>query len=86
MRPEGHRATTARARAENTFVKNRPEEEVMNSRAKTQKAEQDKVARLRALRLAKEAEDRAEAERVAAEKAARKTAKPRKKAAAKTGS
>ena len=62
-----------RARAEEKFAKLRPtEDNAIKARDKAQKDLADKTARLKALRLAKEAADREAAEQAKAAKAAKK--------------
>jgi hypothetical protein len=76
--------TTTRSKAEERFAKVRHQEtQALKEREKADKAINDKTARLRALRLAKEAADKEAAEAAAAEvkKTPRKRAKTVKKPA-----
>jgi hypothetical protein len=77
--------TSTRSKAEERFAKARQQEtQALKEREKADKAISDKTARLRALRLAKEAADKEAAETAAAEakKTPRKRAKTVKKAEA----
>ena len=81
MSKESDRAAVARNKAESVWA--RAKEVATKERDEAHAAEQAKTARLRALRLAKEAADRAAAEEEASRKAALKAAtKPKRKAAA----
>ena len=72
-------ADPARSRAEEKFAKLRQsEDEAIRARDKAQKDLMEKTARLRALRLAKEAADKEAAELAKAEKAAKAAAKAKK--------
>ena len=59
---------TARSKAEEKFAKfKQQEKQALKERDKAQKATEEKTARLRALRLAKEAADKEQADKLAAE-------------------
>ena len=72
--------TSRSSKAAEAFFKKQEKEAAMTEYQEQQKAELEKSARLRALRLAKEAADREAAAKAAAEK--KPAAKRRKKAAA----
>lgn len=80
MEHQGSKSFEARQRAEDKFTKAKKRDaEVMNFQRQRQDAEQTKLVRLRALRLAKEAADRESQAKVEAEAAlAAPKAKPRK--------
>ena len=68
MEHQGSKAFEARQRAEDKFAKAKKRDaEVMNFQRQRQDAEQTKLLRLRALRLAKEAADRESLAKVEAE-------------------
>ncbi len=72
-------AKSVRMTAEEQFAKLRQKEkEALKEREAVERAKSEKVAKLRGLRLAKEAADKVDADRVAAEKAA---AAPKKRVA-----
>ena len=75
--------STRASKAAEAFFKKQDKQAAMSEYEEQRQAELEKSARLRELRLAKEALDRAAAEQAAAEKAAaKKPAKKRRKAAA----
>lgn len=80
MEHQGSKAFEARQRAEDKFAKSKKRDaEVMNFQRQRQDAEQTKLQRLRALRLAKEATDRESLAKAEAEAAlAAPKTKPRK--------
>lgn len=68
----------ARIRAQSHFKSSEPREDTVRAEIEKERAATDaKTARLRALRLAKEAEQKREAERLAAESPAKKPRKSR---------
>ena len=75
--------STRSSKAAEAFFKKQDKQAAMSEYEQQQQAVQENWARLRALRLAKEAADREAAEQAAAEKAAKKPTKRRKTAAAK---
>ncbi len=78
---------TTRTKAEEKFAASQKNfQQAMNEREKAKKAKAEQVVKLKALRLAKEAEDKKAEEEAAAVKAAAKRKKPVRaaKAAAKT--
>ena len=66
MKPED-KAELARRRAQDQFAKLGPREDTRKDRDKAQDQAAAKIARLRALRLAKEAEEQAEAAKAPAD-------------------
>ena len=87
MEHQGSKVFEARQRAEDKFAKaNKRDAEVMDLQRQRQNAEQAKLQRLRALRLAKEAADRESLVKAEAETAlTAPKAKPRKTKRPKTG-
>ena len=76
----------ARNRAQTHFKSSEQREDAIRAEIEKSRAAVDaKTARLKALRLAKEAEDRAAAERLAAEQAEKKASLAAKKKAPKAG-
>lgn len=76
---------SAKSRAEEQFARIRntqQDKQALKDREKAENEWTERVARLRGLRLAKEAADKEAADKAAAEAAAAKAARPRKTAAA----
>ena len=73
--------STVKSRAEQQFAASqKKDKKVLKEREKARQDQADKMAKLRSLRLAKEAEDKAAAELAAQQVAAKKAASKKKKA------